>query len=151
MTTSEKNRSQMPSLFCAIGSETASLQDHEIRGHVNTFLDALGPVDEVCLVPPDFTRFHSQAGKITQMITEYYYGSTTNHAKTDAAATAAIPKIQIMPALGTHTPMTKEQIQSMQNFLKYVAGENQTIYDAEKFLNFETTVILFVLVFRHIN
>ena len=103
----------MPSLFCAIGSETASLQDHEIRGHVNTFLDALGPVDEVCLVPPDFTRFHSQAGKITQMITEYYYGSTTNHAKTDAAATAAIPKIQIMPALGTHTPMTKEQIQIM--------------------------------------
>jgi nickel-dependent lactate racemase len=96
-----------PSLVCALGSETAALQDDEIREQLHSFLDALGPREDVFLLPPDFTRFHSQAGKVTSMIAEYYgYINNKNNNKT-------VPKIQIMPALGTHNPMTQEQIETM--------------------------------------
>lgn len=105
-----KNSDEMKetsSLICAIGSETTSLQDDEIRTKLYAVLDQIGPREDVFLLPPDFTRFHSQAGKITSMITEYYgYIKNTDESK-------EVPKIQIMPALGTHAPMTKEQIKTM--------------------------------------
>ena len=44
----------------------------------------------VLILPPDFTRFHSNAGYITNV----YY-----HALTDMGA-----NVDIMPALGTHEP-----------------------------------------------
>ena len=49
----------------------------------------------VLILPPDFTRFHSNAGYITNV----YY-----HVLTDMGA-----NVDIMPALGTHEPMTREQ------------------------------------------
>ena len=111
----------LPALFCAIGSETTELSDSELRSQINAFLDSLGPRDEVLLLPPDFTRFHSQAGKLTQFICEYYsfIPSTsddgepaTKKVKTDATA-VVVPQIQILPALGTHAPMTNDEIQKM--------------------------------------
>ena len=60
-------------------------------------LDKLGERKNVLIVPPDFTRFHSRAGMLTQFAWEYY----------GAALTA------VLPALGTHTPMTPEQIREM--------------------------------------
>ena len=53
----------------------------------------------VLILPPDFTRFHSNAGYITNV----YY-----HALTDMGA-----NVDIMPALGTHEPMTREQCEKM--------------------------------------
>lgn len=50
------------------------------------------------LLPPDFTRFHSGAGKITA----YLY-----HALKDTC------RVDIMPALGTHAPMTADEIRRM--------------------------------------
>ena len=50
------------------------------------------------LLPPDFTRFHSGAGKITA----YLY-----HALKDTC------QVDIMPALGTHAPMTADEIRRM--------------------------------------
>ena len=109
-TMTNKNSDEMKetsSLICAIGSETTSLQDDEIRTKLYAVLDQIGPREDVFLLPPDFTRFHSQAGKITSMIAEYYgYIKNTDESK-------EVPKIQIMPALGTHAPMTKEQIKTM--------------------------------------
>lgn len=52
------------------------------------------PLEKVLLLPPDFTRMHSGAGKITAML----YSRLKDTAKVD-----------VMPALGTHDPMTKEQ------------------------------------------
>lgn len=49
----------------------------------------------VLILPPDFTRYHSNAG----FITNTYY-----HILQKAGA-----EVDIMPALGTHEPMTKEQ------------------------------------------
>lgn len=49
---------------------------------------------KVLILPPDYTRMYSGAGKITAA----YYDILKN-----------ICKVDIMPALGTHEPMTKEE------------------------------------------
>ena len=49
-------------------------------------------LQKVLIIPPDFTRFHSQAGKITSI---YYQMLTAMGAQVD-----------IMPALGTHEPVS---------------------------------------------
>lgn len=54
---------------------------------------------KVLLVPPDFTRFHSYAGYITNT----YY-----HALTDMGC-----HVDILPALGSHVPMTKADCEIM--------------------------------------
>ncbi len=54
---------------------------------------------KVLILPPDFTRFHSNAGYITNV----YY-----HALTNAGV-----EVDILPALGTHVPVTKAQWDAM--------------------------------------
>ena len=49
---------------------------------------------KVLILPPDFTRMYSGAGKIT----EIYYDLLKDTCQVD-----------IMPALGTHAPMTREE------------------------------------------
>ena len=53
----------------------------------------------VLLMPPDITRSHSGAG----FITAYYYEHLTRRGC----------KVKVMPALGTHVPMTREELTSM--------------------------------------
>ena len=52
-------------------------------------------VKNALILPPDFTRFHSNAGYITNV---YYHALTERGANVD-----------ILPALGTHVPVTPEQ------------------------------------------
>ncbi len=54
---------------------------------------------KVLILPPDFTRFHSGAGFITNV---YYHTLTKQGVQVD-----------IMPALGTHVAMTEEQWNAM--------------------------------------
>jgi nickel-dependent lactate racemase len=49
------------------------------------------------VVPPDFTRVHSQAGVLTKFAHEFYGPALTD----------------VLPALGTHTPVTPAQITEM--------------------------------------
>ena len=56
-------------------------------------------LDHVLIIPPDFTRFHSNAG----FITNCYY-----HMLTDRGC-----QVDILPALGTHVAMTKEEVEVM--------------------------------------
>ena len=51
-------------------------------------------LSKVLLLPPDLTRLHSYAGKITAL----YYDLLKDKCQVD-----------IMPALGTHDAMTKEE------------------------------------------
>ena len=53
----------------------------------------------VLLIPPDFTRLFSNAGFITNV---YYHALTERGCEVD-----------ILPALGTHVPMTEEEITTM--------------------------------------
>ncbi len=79
------------------GSATDNLSVDNLREGLFQALDRLGPRRRVLVVPPDFTRFHSQAGVLTKLIYDYYGPRLTD----------------VLPALGTHTPMTPEQIAEM--------------------------------------
>ncbi len=54
-----------------------------------------GPVRNALVIPPDFTRFHSNAGFVTQV---FYRLLTAKGANVD-----------VLPALGTHVPVSPEQ------------------------------------------
>lgn len=116
--------SSMDALFCAVGSETTALSEDDLRHHLHAFLDTLGEREDVLLLPPDFTRFPSHAGIITQIISEYFNFTKKpatkstdpppeKVAKTEPRSADCIPKIQIMPALGTHAPMSEHEIRKM--------------------------------------
>ncbi|MEY3608947.1 MAG: hypothetical protein RLZZ447_1735, partial [Verrucomicrobiota bacterium] len=81
----------------ARGSATDRLTAEDLRAGVRAALDRLGPRRRVLAVPPDFTRFHSQAGPLTCLVHEYYGDRLTD----------------VLPALGTHSPMTPEQLHEM--------------------------------------
>ncbi|MDR1746416.1 MAG: lactate racemase domain-containing protein [Tannerella sp.] len=69
----------------------------ELKAAVFAAFDKLGPRRKVLAIPPDFTRFHSRAGELTQLAYEYYGDRLTD----------------ILPALGTHFPMTDAEIARM--------------------------------------
>jgi nickel-dependent lactate racemase len=85
------------SLFFGAGSPTIEMSAEEIRANLFTVLDNLGPRSRVLAIPPDFTRMHSQSGVLTELAAEYY---GTN-------------LVDVMPALGTHRPMTDVEIGAM--------------------------------------
>lgn len=60
-------------------------------------LEKLGRRKRVIVVPPDFTRLHSMAGQVTEYVWNYYGDALTD----------------VLPALGTHKPMTDHEIQTM--------------------------------------
>jgi nickel-dependent lactate racemase len=60
-------------------------------------LGKLGVRHKVLALPPDITRFHSRAGELTRFAWEFY-----GHALTD-----------VLPAIGTHVPMTPSEIEAM--------------------------------------
>lgn len=121
----DKPTNPLPSLHCSIGSEDTKLTDDEIKTTLYSFLDTLGPREDVMLLPPDYTRFHSQAGKISKFICEYYnFIEKETHDETDSSdcpdakkqkmeSSKYSPDITILPALGTHYPMTETQIEKM--------------------------------------
>jgi len=85
------------SLYYAHGSETVEMDTRDIRQGLYNALDKLGTRKKVLVIPPDYTRFHSRAGELTQMVWEYYADRLSD----------------ILPALGTHYPMTDTEITSM--------------------------------------
>jgi Lactate racemase N-terminal domain len=122
-TTSTFKESSLGNLFLAVGSETTSLSGDELRSHITSFLDALGDREDVLLIPPDFTRFPSHAGQITQFISEHYKFTSPVDESTDPPSVKvaklddrSVPNIQILPALGTHRPMTELEIRKMFGF-----------------------------------
>ena len=84
-------------LYFERGSAKDKLSLDDLREGLFKALAKLGPRQRVLVVPPDFTRFHSQAGVLTKLIYDYYDTRLTD----------------VLPALGTHTPMTPGQIAEM--------------------------------------
>jgi len=84
-------------LFYGRGSENNSFTKDELKQALYSALEKLGTRKKILAIPPDFTRFHSQAGTITEMIWQYYGESLTD----------------VLPALGTHVPMTPVEIKKM--------------------------------------
>ncbi len=79
------------------GSATASIGLDEARSALRSALEKLGPRERVLAVPPDFTRFHSMAGPLTEAAWEHYGERLRD----------------VLPATGTHVPMTAGEIAAM--------------------------------------
>lgn len=79
------------------GSPQTSLSRDDLKKGLQEALNRLGDRRKVLAVPPDYTRLPSRAGDLTEFTWEYYGDKLTD----------------ILPALGTHTPMTDEQIADM--------------------------------------
>ena len=79
------------------GSPETNLSRDDLKTGLHYALNKLGDRKKVLAVPPDYTRLPSKAGDLTEMSWEYYGDKLTD----------------ILPALGTHTPMTDIQINYM--------------------------------------
>ena len=76
------------------------LSRSKIEGAVSGALDALGAREKksILLIPPDFTRYHSMAGEICQMIYKMLPSSC---------------RVDLLPAVGTHMALDREEREKM--------------------------------------
>lgn len=79
------------------GSENSVIDSESLEEGLFSALDKIGKKKKVLVVPPDQTRIHSRAGEITVLLHKYFKKELKD----------------ILPALGTHTPMTDNQINEM--------------------------------------
>jgi nickel-dependent lactate racemase len=85
------------SLWLDHGDAQTELSDVELRTRLFEALDQLGERRRVLVIPPDITRLHSRAGDLTRLTWEYYGDGLK----------------AVLPALGTHAPMSAEQLTRM--------------------------------------
>ncbi len=79
------------------GSANTSLSAEDLKKGIFEALKKIGNKQKVLAIPPDYTRLPSRAGELTEFTWEYFGDKLTD----------------ILPALGTHTPMTDDQISHM--------------------------------------
>ncbi len=84
-------------LYFSKGSKNTVLNSKEIQEAINQSFDKIKNVKKVLAIPPDFTRYHSRAGEITEFVYNYFHEKLTD----------------VLPALGTHFPMSEMQIKKM--------------------------------------
>ncbi len=84
-------------LYYSQGSTTTDLSHEDLKNALFAALSKLGNKSKVLAIPPDYTRFHSRAGELTEMAWQYYGEKMKD----------------ILPALGTHTPMKPADIAHM--------------------------------------
>ena len=79
------------------GSENENLTGRDLKTGLTEALDKLGARGKVLAIPPDFTRFHSRAGELTEFAWQYFGRKLTD----------------ILPALGTHIPISADELKEM--------------------------------------
>jgi len=84
-------------LYYSKGSKDYAFTNEELKSALVEIFNKLGARKKVLALPPDFTRFHSFAGLITEMTWEHYGNALTD----------------VLPALGTHVPMSDSEISRM--------------------------------------
>ncbi|MCE1199495.1 MAG: lactate racemase domain-containing protein [Marinilabiliales bacterium] len=84
-------------IYYQTGSVSQELSAADLQRGLNEALDKLGKRSKVLAIPPDYTRLPSRAGELTEMAWQYYREALTD----------------VLPALGTHSPMTAPQIAHM--------------------------------------
>ncbi len=87
------------------GQDEAGISQAEIRESLKyTLADYKGSGKKILLAIPDFTRFHSNAGLIANII---------YHELSDTC------QVDLLPALGTHVPMTRSECSKMYGDIPY--------------------------------
>lgn len=84
-------------LLFSKGSTEKKFSYMEVQNALYEIFEKLGSKKRVLVIPPDFTRYHSQAGLITEIAWKYYKDNLKD----------------ILPAIGTHYPMTEKEIEVM--------------------------------------
>ena len=84
-------------IYYSNGNPKASFSNDDLKNGLFEALNKMGIKNKVLALPPDYTRLPSQAGILTSFAYEYYGDKLTD----------------ILPALGTHSPMTDHQIEHM--------------------------------------
>jgi nickel-dependent lactate racemase len=84
-------------LYFSRGTEHDNLSADDLKQGLYAALEKLGKRRKVMALPPDITRLHSRAGELTRYAWQYYRDAMTD----------------VLPALGTHVPMTGPEIQKM--------------------------------------
>jgi nickel-dependent lactate racemase len=90
-----------PALHFAVGSPDTVIGEGEASALLDGMLGDLGehgPLRRVLLVPPDITRLTSGAGELTGMLYRKLAGRA---------------ELAVMPALGTHVPMSAQELSLM--------------------------------------
>jgi len=84
-------------IYFETGSPQTALSADDLQRGMFTALEKLGERRKVLVVPPDYTRLPSRSGELTEYCWRYLGDRLTD----------------VLPALGTHTPMTDAQIGHM--------------------------------------
>jgi len=84
-------------MFVGFGTEDTVLDSSAIREQLYAALGPLKDRANVLAIPPDFTRFHSGAGELTEMAYDYFGPKLT----------------KVLPSTGTHAPMSDQEIEAM--------------------------------------
>ena len=85
-------------IFFSEGAADLTIDSNRISELIDNMLEKLGNLNRVLILPPDFTRYHSYAGEITCMLYQKLKRSSY---------------IEIMPTLGTHLPMSDDELDMM--------------------------------------
>jgi nickel-dependent lactate racemase len=84
-------------IYYSSGSETTVIGKKDLEEALFSVFEKIGKRKKVLVVPPDQTRLHSKAGEITSLVFNYYKDNLKD----------------ILPALGTHVPMTASDLDLM--------------------------------------
>lgn len=84
-------------LYFEKGSVDYEFSAEDLKEGLYTALNKIGKRNKVLAIPPDYTRLPSRAGELTELAWQFYGDALTD----------------VLPALGTHTPMTAAQIAHM--------------------------------------
>ena len=79
------------------GSTESNLSAQDLKQGLYEAFKKMGAKQKILAIPPDYTRLPSRAGELTEFSWQYFGDKLTD----------------ILPALGTHTPMTDKQISHM--------------------------------------
>ncbi len=84
-------------LLYSKGNPDTSLSVDDLKEGLYAALGKLGNRKKVLVICPDITRFYSRAGELTYLAWQYYGNKLTD----------------VLPAVGTHFPMTEAEIKKM--------------------------------------
>ncbi|CAM9236112.1 unnamed protein product [Ectocarpus sp. 12 AP-2014] len=84
-------------IYYARGSPQDVITPRDAKEALDVAFEKLGKREKVCIVPPDYTRFHSRAGMLTQLAYRHYGEAVKD----------------VMPALGSHEPLTEDERERM--------------------------------------
>jgi len=84
-------------LYFEQGSPDLELTADDLKEGLYDAFGKMGKRQKVLAIPPDYTRLPSRAGELTEFTWEYYGEALTD----------------VLPALGTHSPMNDHQISHM--------------------------------------